>query len=87
MAGVALYAALFEPGIARLHLVDLPASHRDGPIFLNVLRYMDTPQALALAVERTNVALSGRNTSVRQFAVSVAENLGWDQERVRVESW
>lgn len=87
MAGVALYAALFEPRIARLHLVDLPTSHRDGPTFLNVLRYMDMPQALALAAERTNVVLSGRNTSVRQFAVSVAENLGWDQERIRVEPW
>ena len=87
MAGVALYAALFEPQIVRLHLIDLPASRRDGPTFLNVLRYMDTPQALALAAERTSVVLGGRNTSVRQFAVSVAENLGWDQERIRVESW
>jgi dienelactone hydrolase len=87
MAGVALYAALFDPQIERLHVVDLPATHRDGPVFLNILRYMDMPQAVALAAERMNVVLSGRNTSVRQFAASVAEDLGWDRQRLRVEPW
>jgi hypothetical protein len=86
-AGVALYASLFDLPLARLHLVDLPATHRDGPIFLNVLRYLDLPQAVALVAEHTNVVLSGRNTSVRQFAAAVAENLGWDRQRLRVEPW
>jgi hypothetical protein len=85
MAGVALYAPLFDSQITRLHLMNLPATHRDGPIFLNVLRYLDLPQAVALAAERTNVVLSGQNTSVRQFATSAAENLGWDPQRLRVE--
>jgi dienelactone hydrolase len=49
MAGIVLYAAIFEPEVARLDLWDLPASHRDGPIFLNVRRFLDLPQALALA--------------------------------------
>jgi dienelactone hydrolase len=52
MAGVALYAGLFEPAVERFDLHRLPASHRDGPIFLNVLRVLDTPQALALAFPR-----------------------------------
>ena len=52
MAGVALYAALFEPDVTRLDLYDLPASHRQGPIFLNVRRYFDMPQAVALAFPR-----------------------------------
>lgn len=51
-AGVALYAALFEPGVAALDLWHLPPSHRTGPTFLNVLRYLDTPQAVALAAPR-----------------------------------
>jgi dienelactone hydrolase len=85
MAGMALYASLFDPQIACLHLMDLPATHRDGPIFLNVLRYLDTPQAVALAAERTNVVFSRRNKSVQEFATSVAENLGWDRQRIRVE--
>jgi hypothetical protein len=52
MAGIALYAALFEPEVARLDLWNLPSSHRQGPTFLNVLRILDIPQAVALALPR-----------------------------------
>jgi hypothetical protein len=38
MAGVALYASLFEPAIKRLELTKLPASHVDGPQFPSVLK-------------------------------------------------
>ena len=44
MAGIALYAAMFEPDVARLDLWHLPASHKEGPTFLNVRKYLDTPQ-------------------------------------------
>jgi len=84
MAGVALYASLFNPEIARLHLVELPATHRDGPILLNVLRYLDMPQAVALAAEHTSIGLGGRNQSALPFATSVAENLGWDRQRLQI---
>jgi len=57
MAGIVLYASLFEPDIAGLDLRHLPSSHRDGPVFLNVLRYMDMPQAVAMAAERTQVRI------------------------------
>jgi acetyl esterase/lipase len=52
MAGIVLYAAIFEPEVARLDLWHLPASHREGPIFLNVRRFFDMPQAIALAFPR-----------------------------------
>ncbi|HEY1860032.1 MAG TPA: CocE/NonD family hydrolase [Gemmataceae bacterium] len=52
MAGIVLYAALFEPDVVRLDLWDPPASHHDGPTFLNVRRFFDMPQALALAFPR-----------------------------------
>jgi dienelactone hydrolase len=48
MAGIVLYASLFEPDVARLDLWYPPASHRQGPTFLNVRRYFDMPQAIAL---------------------------------------
>jgi hypothetical protein len=51
-AGLVLYASLFEPDVARLDLWHPPASHAQGPIFLNVRRYLDMPQALALALPR-----------------------------------
>jgi hypothetical protein len=46
MAANALYASFFIPGTTRLDLAELPASHRDGPIYLNVLRHIDLSQAV-----------------------------------------
>lgn len=52
MAGIALYAAIYEPDVARLDLWHLPPSHRVGPTLLNIRKHMDTPQAIALAMPR-----------------------------------
>jgi dienelactone hydrolase len=49
---LAAYAALFEPSITEVIVVDPPASHGDGPIFLNVLRVLDVPEALGLLAPR-----------------------------------
>lgn len=49
---IAAYAALFEPRLAEIVAVDPPASHRDGPIFLNVLRVLDVPDALGMLAPR-----------------------------------
>jgi len=40
----ALYAALFEPAVRKLDLVDLPQSQAQGPDYLNVLKLTDIPQ-------------------------------------------
>ena len=45
---IAAYAALLEPDMRGVVLVDPPSSHRDGPYFLNVLRVLDIPDALGL---------------------------------------
>ena len=47
-----LYAALLDPRIDQVMLLDPPASHRQGPIFLNILRYTDLPEAAALLAPR-----------------------------------
>src|SRR5262249_20846654 len=52
MAGVALYAGIFEPAVVELAVVRLPPSHQQGPIFLNVRRLLDTPQAVSLMFPR-----------------------------------
>jgi dienelactone hydrolase len=52
MAGIVLYAGLFEPDVVRFDLWHPPASHRQGPVFLNVRRFLDMPQAMALAFPR-----------------------------------
>ena len=67
---VAAYAALFEPRFSEIALVDPPASHRDGPIFLNVLRVLDVPAALGmlaprqLTIQTSNKAAFARTISI-----------------------
>jgi hypothetical protein len=68
MAGIALYASLFEDDVARLDLWNPPASHRDGPTLLNVRRHLDMPQALALAAPR----------AVRLYVKNEEEARRWD---------
>ena len=57
MAGIALYAALFEPDIQHVELHDLSPSHRTGPDFLNVLRFLDIPQTVAMVAENSQVRI------------------------------
>ncbi len=51
---VGAYAALWEPGIAALHLARLPLTHMDAaaPQFLNVLRVCDIPDVLGMLAPR-----------------------------------
>jgi hypothetical protein len=59
-AGVlAAYAALFEPSIKEVIIEYPPTSHRDGPIFLNVLRVLDIPEALGLLAPEVSLTLVG----------------------------
>jgi dienelactone hydrolase len=46
------YAALLEPRITEVLVVNPPATHREGPVFLNVLRVLDVPEAFALLAPR-----------------------------------
>ncbi len=83
-AGVTLYAALFEPDIRRLDLHDLPRTHRDGPYLLNVQRYLDLPQAVAMAAENTDVVIHQADTAGWDYPAAVVKQLGWAAERVQV---
>jgi dienelactone hydrolase len=81
MAGVALYASLFEPGVTELTLHDLPRSHAQGPHFLNVLRVLDIPQALAMAAEAKRVRVTQAGEGF-QFAAETARALNWPKDRL-----
>jgi hypothetical protein len=81
MAVNAVYASLFEPGIDRLVLQSPPRTHRDGPDYLNVLRVLDIPQAVAMAAERRAVTIFGEDISGWEFPAGVAKRLGWDEDR------
>jgi dienelactone hydrolase len=82
MAGVALYASLFEPEIARLDLHNLPTSHRDGPFFLNATRFLDMPQTVAMATELSRVALYSDHKW--EYPKQVAKVLNLDAKQFQV---
>lgn len=84
MAVNALYASLFVPGVARLDLADMPASHRDGPIYLNVLRHLDIPQAAAMAAERAEVQLATETPAQWDYASQIVRAMHWNPERLRI---
>jgi len=85
-AGVALYAALYEPHVERLLLEELPSTHRNGPILLNVSRYLEMPQTVALAAERTRVRLVTTTPAAWEFPLAVARKLGWQDGQLQVLS-
>lgn len=78
MAGIALYATLFTPKVERLQLSHLPTSHREAPIFLNVLRFLDVRQAVAMVSERTETSVRNTAKPAWHYARQVAENLDWE---------
>jgi hypothetical protein len=68
-AGIlAAYAALFEPSISEVIVIDPPASHREGPIFLNVLRALDIPDALGLLAPRPLTLVNAKDKSFDRTA-------------------
>jgi hypothetical protein len=84
-AGLALYAALFEPDVQQLDLVDLSASHRNGPYLLNVRRFMDIPQAVTMAAERCQVTIHAEDADdVWAFPAGVAKQLDWPEEQLQM---
>jgi hypothetical protein len=87
-AGVALYASLFEPDVARLDLWDLPASHESaaGPFLLNVTKTLDLPAAVAMAAERSQVRLYQDKAGGWEYAAEVAKKLGWPDDRVEIRA-
>jgi cephalosporin-C deacetylase-like acetyl esterase len=68
-AGIlAAYAAHFEPSISEVIIVDPPVSHRDGPIFLNVLRVLDVPEALGLLAPRPLTLVNAKDRAFERTA-------------------
>lgn len=58
MGPLGFYAAALDPRITRVIVDDPPASHRQGPPLLNVLRVTDLPEAAALLAPRELVSLT-----------------------------
>ena len=83
-AGVVLYASLFEKDVHRLDLHNLPESHHEGPHFLNVLKQVDLPEAVAMAAGRSQVRVYQDKEGGWAFPTAVAEKLGWGRKKFSV---
>lgn len=87
MAVNALYAAAFLPpdtaGRA-LHLVlrGVPASHQQGPDYLNVMKLLDVPQAVMLAAANARVELQTTQPQAFAWPMAAAGRLGWPESRL-----
>jgi dienelactone hydrolase len=81
MAVNALYASLFTR-VDELVLERLPSSHMRGPDYLNVLRVLDVPQALALAADRSRVELRGADAAEWTFTIEAARNAGFEKNLI-----
>ena len=79
----ALYASLFTAAPASVEMIAPPASHVAGPDYLNVLRYLDIPQAVAMAVERQPVKFTSASPEAWRWTTQAAQQLGWPADRLR----
>jgi cephalosporin-C deacetylase-like acetyl esterase len=77
-AGVlAAYAALLEPSIEEVIAVEPPASHRDGPTLLNVMRVLDIPEAFGLLAPRSLTLVNAEEALVKRVGqIFVAAGAG-----------
>ncbi|MGY8769897.1 MAG: alpha/beta hydrolase [Pirellulales bacterium] len=90
LAGIAVYASLFEPNITRLDLYDLDNDHRDGPEFLNVRRFMNMPEAVAMAAENSQVVIYSDDEKVANqkwsYPTSVVKSLNWPVKNLQLRT-
>lgn len=84
-AALCLYASLFEQGISQLELSGMPASHQQGPALLNILRFLDLPQALSMAASRTPVKLKQVDPQDWKYAIQVGKQMGWQEQQLQIE--
>ena len=85
-AGIALYAALFEPAITRLELTQLPTSHRLGPDLLNVLQVLDMPQTVAMVADKCPTVLYEVRSTDWTYPADVARKLDWPAGQFAIEA-
>ena len=65
---IAAYAAILHTNVSEVILVDPPMSHREGPIFLNILRVLDIPEALGLLAPRPLTIYTSRREAFEETA-------------------
>ncbi len=84
MAAIGIYAAMLGFDVDSVELYNLSKTHRDGPILLNVERFLDMPQAVAMAAERTKVVIFQDDDSGWEYPQAVAKTLNWPEGQIQI---
>jgi hypothetical protein len=84
MAVNALYAALFEPAVSEVELTELPRSHRQGPDYLNVLRFLDIPEVVAMVLDQADVRLLQAEPSAWDFPRALSSARRFSTHRLEI---
>lgn len=86
MATITLFAAIFEPTVARVDLWQLAPTFKEAPPMLNAWRYLDMPQALALCYPK-NVKLYVKDQATKNlwaWALELQQALGKETIQTRI---
>jgi dienelactone hydrolase len=80
---IAAYAVLLGAPIKEVIIVDPPTSHKDGPIFLNVLRILDIPEALGLLAPDVKLTIIGGKDKAFDRTAQLYKLAGAEEKFVR----
>ncbi len=90
MAGNVLYASLLvddtlhEDFISRMELRHLKPTHRDGPIYMNISKHFDIPQAVVMAAARCPVKLDMAIAGDWSYLEGTKKALGWREHQLNI---
>lgn len=76
MAVNAMYASLFVEPVSQITLTAPSHTHMAGPIYLNILRFLDCPQAAVLSAFRQPIKFVGADRSQWDWTIDTASKLG-----------
>ena len=84
MGGNALYAALYEPDIHRIDLHNPPTTHREGPTYLNVLRFTDIPQIAAIVGGDSQLRFYTGKPKEWDYLTKFSEKFEWPEKQLQL---
>ncbi len=84
-ADITLFASLFENNISELILQELSGSDSSEAVFLNVHKYLETPQVIAMAAGRCPVRLIDAPKQIAVYALQIQKLSGSTLKPIRTE--
>ena len=88
MAVNAIYAGLLmegddaQPETLSFHLSNLPASHMQGPDYLNVMKMTRLDESLAALSRRFKVTVENSPRTLQEFSAALIDTLGQEASRL-----